>query len=263
MIRLDGKAALVTGATRSMGEQIARSLHAAGAAVAVTGVDDASGSAVAASLVERAIYLHLDVTDDAQIDACLAQARSQFGRLDIVVNCACSYLDAGLATPRADWLAALNVNVVGPAILIHKAAPLLTQPGGVIVNLGSIGGKFGNATRGAYAAGKAALMQITRNAAAALAPAGIRVVTVSPGWTWSAPTQEMTGNDRDWADRAGAHTHPLGRMGRTAEVADVVVFACSEHASWVNGCDLPVDGGFSMLGPDQGRGAGHWLNLTR
>jgi NAD(P)-dependent dehydrogenase (short-subunit alcohol dehydrogenase family) len=102
-------------------------------------------------------------------------------------------------------------------------------------------------------------MHFTRCAAAALAPKGIRVVTVSPGWTWSPPMEEMTRGDRDSADRAGAHVHPLGRVGRMAEVANVVAFACSEEASWVNGCDLPVDGGFSSLGPDQARGPKYWI----
>ncbi len=260
MIRLDGKAAIVTGATGSIGEYIARGLHAAGAAVMVTGIEDAKGTAVAASLGERAVYRRTDVSSDADIEACLAETKTRFGRLDFLVNCACSYLDSGLATPRADWLAAMNVNIVGPAIFVQKAVPYLPQPGGVVVNIGSVSGKFGNGTRGPYSAGKAALMHFTRCAAVALAPQGIRVVTVSPGWTWSPPMAAMSSNSRDIADRAGAHTHPLGRVGRMEEVANVVVFACSEEASWVNGCDLPADGGFSALGPDQGRGVRFWVD---
>ncbi|MGH7004495.1 MAG: SDR family NAD(P)-dependent oxidoreductase, partial [Alphaproteobacteria bacterium] len=123
MIRLDGKTAIVTGATRSIGEYIARGLHAAGAAVMVTGIDDAPGAAVAATLGGRAAYRHTDVESDEQIEACLADTKKHFGRLDILVNCACSYLDSGIATPRADWLVALNVNVVGPAIFTQKAVP--------------------------------------------------------------------------------------------------------------------------------------------
>jgi NAD(P)-dependent dehydrogenase (short-subunit alcohol dehydrogenase family) len=75
--------------------------------------------------------------------------------------------------------------------------------------------------------------------------------------------EEMTGNDRALADRAGARVHPLGRVGRMGEVANVVAFACSDEASWVNGCDLAVDGGYSALGPDQGRGPRHWCDLDR
>ncbi|MFI5016200.1 MAG: SDR family oxidoreductase [Hyphomicrobiales bacterium] len=263
MSDLDGKVALVTGATRSIGEFIARGLHAAGAKVLITGIEDAAGERVAASLGEGAVYRHLDVAEDEEIESCLAESHALFGRLDIVVNCACSYLDKGLATPRADWLKCLNVNIVGPAVLVEKAVPYLTKPGGVIVNIGSVSGKFGSGSRGPYSAGKAALMHFTKLAAVALAPLGLRAVTVSPGWTWSPPMEEMTGNDRALADRAGADVHPLGRVGRMEEVANVVAFACSDKASWVNGCDLPVDRGFSALGPDQGKGPRYWCDVHR
>ncbi|SDR23061.1 NAD(P)-dependent dehydrogenase, short-chain alcohol dehydrogenase family [Rhizobiales bacterium GAS113] len=260
---LDNKVALVTGATHSIGEFIARGLHAAGATVMITGIEDRKGEAVAASLGPLAVYRHLDIREDDEIAARLAETKELFGRLDIVVNCACSYLDNGLATARGDWLAALDVNVVGPAILTQKAVPFLTKPGSVIVNIGSVSGKFGNGSRGPYSAGKAALMHFTRLAAVALGPQGIRVVTVSPGWTWSPPMEPMTNNNRDLADRAGAEVTPLRRVGRMEEVANVVVFACSEKASWVSGCDLPVDGGFSILGPDRGLGPLYWCDQYR
>ena len=262
MIRLDGKVAIVSGGTHSIGEYIARGIHAAGASVMITGIEDPKGIAVASSLRDRAAYRHTEVESDEQIDACLKDCLDRFGRLDLLINCAVSYLDSGLATPRADWLRALNVNIVGPAIFVQKAVAVMTKPGGVVVNIGSVSGKFGMAMRGPYSTGKAALMHFTRCAAAALAPQGIRVVTVSPGWTWSPPMAVMTNNDRDWADRAGAHTHPLGRVGRMEEVANAVVFACSDEASWVNGCDIPVVGGFSALGPDQGRGPWAWVDAT-
>jgi NAD(P)-dependent dehydrogenase (short-subunit alcohol dehydrogenase family) len=260
---LTDKAVLVTGATHSIGGAIAKALHAAGAKVMVTGIEDERGESLAASLGDGAVYARLDLRDDAQIEARLAECRQHFGRLDAIVNSACSYLDNGLATSRADWHAALDVNVVGAAILMQKALPLLTKPGGVIVNIGSVSGKFGNRSRGPYSVGKAGLMHLTRLAAVQLGPQGIRVVTVSPGWTWSPPMEDMTGNDRDLADRAGADVKPLGRVGRMDEVANVVVFACSDKASWVTGCDLAVDGGFSALGPDRGLGPRYFCDLHR
>ncbi len=263
MIRLDGKFAIVTGATRSIGEFIARGLHAAGASVLVTGVEDEPGRAVVASLGDRAEYRHVDVGVDDDIDSCIRYLESRNAVLDILVNCACSYVDKGLATSRADWLSTLNVNLVGAAIFVQKAVPIMKQPGGVIVNIGSVSGKAAMADRGPYSMSKAALMHFTRCAAAALGEQGIRVVTVSPGWTWSPPMEKMTGNDRALADRGGAHTHPLGRVGRMEEVSNAVVFACSDEASWINGCDIPVDGGFSALGPNQGRMPQYWLDLSR
>jgi len=260
---LSDKVVLVTGGTHSIGGAIALGLHAAGAKVMVTGIEDERGAALAASLGEHAVYARLDLRDDAQIEQRLAECRARFGRLDAIVNSACSYLDDGLATSRADWHEALDVNVVGAAMLVQKALPLLTTPGGVIVNVGSVSGKFGSRSRGPYAVGKAALMHLSQLLAVALGPQGIRVVTVSPGWTWSPPMEAMTGNDRARADRAGAHVNPLGRVGRMEEVANVVVFACSDKASWVTGCDLAVDGGFSALGPDRGFGAQYWCDRYR
>lgn len=260
MTRLDGKVFLVTGATHSIGEYIGRGLHGAGAKVVFTGIEDERGKAVVSTLDDGAIYRHLDIRHDSEIDGILSEIQSLYGRLDGVVNCACSYLDNGIRTAREDWLEALNVNVVGGAILTHKAAEYLPKPGGVVVNIGSVAGKFGNGFRGPYSVGKAGLMHFTKLAAVALGPVGIRVVTVSPGWTWSPPMEMMTNNNRDLADRAGAEVNPLGRVGRMTEVANVVTFVCSDEASWVNGCDVPVDGGFSMVGPDRGLGPKYWCN---
>ena len=131
--------------------------------------------------------------------------------------------------------------------------------GGAVVNIGSIGGKFGAAGRAIYPASKAALLQLTKNQAMDLAPRGIRVNSVSPGWTWSDPLASMTGGSRDLADRASSATHPLGRAGNAEEVGAVVAFLCSSAASFIAGEDIAVDGGFSMLGPDQGRGPRFWI----
>jgi len=262
-VDLDGKVALVTGGTHSIGGAIVAGLHAAGAKVLATGIEDARGAKLVEALGAGARYRHLDLRSDAEIDDCLSDCRAEFGRLDAIINCACSYLDNGLATSRQDWLAALDVNVVGAAILMQKALPMLTKPGGVIVNIGSVAGKFGNGFRGPYSVGKAGLMHLTKLAAVSLGAQGIRVVTISPGWTWSPPMETMTSNNRDLADRAGAEVNPLGRVGRMEEVANVVVFVCSDKASWVTGCDVPVDGGFSMVGPDRGLGPRYWCDYYR
>ncbi|PZU59133.1 MAG: short-chain dehydrogenase [Sphingobium sp.] len=258
MISLEGKVAIVTGATQGLGADIATALHRAGASVLVTGRDMERGNAVAAGFGERGAFVAADLAEDAGLTACLDTVVARFGRLDILVNNACLYIDPGLDATRDDWRRALDVNLIGPALLIARAAEIMPSPGGVIVNIGSVGGKFGAAGRMLYPASKAALMQLTKNAAVTLAPRGIRVLGVSPAWTWSPALEGMAGSE-ERADRVGARTHPLGRVGRGADVGDAVVFACSDMARFMTGADLAVDGGYSILGPDQGLGPRPWF----
>ncbi len=256
---LEGRVALVTGATQGLGADIARVLAECGARVVIIGRGREAGQAVAAEIGERAQYSETDITDDAAIDRCIEHTLEQHGRIDILVNNACSYDDQGLASSREQWHRTLDVNLISAAIFTQKAAEHMTE-GGVVVNLGSTGGKFGAAGRAIYPASKAAMLQITKNFAVELAPRGIRVVAVSPAWTWSPATESMSGGSMQKADAVGAHFHPLGRVGRGAEVGRAVAFVASPAASWITGIDIPVDGGFSILGPDQGKSPRHWFS---
>lgn len=258
---LAGKTAIVTGSTQGLGADIAKVLSACGAAVVIVGRNASAGEEIAAAIRSgggQALYCATDIQDDAQIDACIEETLQAFGRLDILVNNACSYEDDGLEASREQWHRTLGINLVSAAIFAQKVLPHLPR-GGCIVNLGSTGGKFGAAGRALYPASKAAMLQFTKNLAASIAPRGLRAVAVSPAWTWSPSVQRLSHDSREHADKVASQFHPLGRVGDGAEIGHVVAFAVSEAASWITGVDIPVDGGFSMLGPDQGISPRIWF----
>ena len=258
MIDLSGRVAIVSGATQGLGADIAARLGQAGASVVLLGRDTAQGEAVAARIGENALFVRTDITRDEDISGAVATALARFGRIDILVNNACTYGDAGLDSTREQWLMGLNVNLVGAALLAQAVAPHLPDGSGAIVNITSVGGRYGAAGRAIYPASKAALAQLTRNIAATLAPRGIRAVSITPAWTWS-PALEARAGSAERADTVAARLHPLGRAGRGEDVADAVLFACSDMARFVTGTEIAVDGGFTMLGPDQGRSPAAWF----
>lgn len=249
---LAGKTALVAGGATLIGEAIVRAFQASGTRVAIADVDEANGERIAAELGDGVVFVRTDIRDDGQIEAFVARAVETFGGIDFLVNVAAVYVDEGIASSRQDWLEAFDVNVVGGVMLLKAVRPhMVRRGGGAVVDIGSISGKVAQAGRWLYPASKAALSQLTRSEALDLAADSIRVNCVSPGWTWSSVIRSLTGDDRAKADRVAAPFHMLGRVGNSEEVAQAVVFLCSDHASFVTGADLPVDGGYSALGPEQ------------
>ncbi len=262
---LAGKTAIVTGSTQGLGADIAKFLSACGVSVVIVGRGADAGAAVVRDIEAgggRALLCTIDIQDDAQIDQCIEQTLAAFGRIDILVNNACSYDDNGLDSSREQWHRTLGVNLVSAAIFAQKVLPHM-QRGSCIVNLGSTGGKFGAAGRALYPASKAAMLQFTKNLAVTLAPQGIRAVAVSPAWTWSPSVVRFSNDSRPLADAVAGQLHPLGRVGDGAEIGQAVAFVASDSASWITGVDIPVDGGFSILGPDQGLSPRVWFERAQ
>lgn len=249
-LSLDGKVAIVTGGATLIGDRVVAALVDAGAGVISADINTVDGQRRADQYSDSVVFSATDVTDDSHLDALVQLGVDTFGGIDILVNIAATYLDDGLGTSRADWLAALDTNLVSGALLSAKVAPIMeSRGGGSIVNFASTSGKRATHFSFVYAASKAAIIGITRSEAVQLADKGIRVNSVSPAWVWSNPIEEMSGGDRALADEVGGELHILGRIADPEEVANVVVFLASDKASFITGEDIAVDGGYTALGP--------------
>lgn len=242
---LQGKVAIVPGGATKIGRAVVQAFVDAGTRVMVADIADPG------ALPDGAAFTRCDLRSDADIAALVAATRDRWGRIDFLVNVACSYLDNGAASTRAEWLEALDINLVGSVMLMQAARADLAANRGAIVNFGSISSRVAQTGRWVYPVSKAAILQLTRNQAMDLAPDGIRVNAVSPGWTWSNIMDQLTGGNRAKTDAVAAPFHLLGRVGNPEEVASAVLFLCSDEASFITGTDIAVDGGYGAMGPEQ------------
>lgn len=248
---LAGRTALIAGGATLIGAELARAFAAQGSNVVIADIDVAGGLAAAAACGTQGLFVSTDVTKDADIDACLAAAKKAFGGVDFLINVTTSYVDDGLATARADWLKALDIGLVGAAMMAQKLQQELQQRKGAIVNFSSVSAHRAQAGRFVYPAIKAAIAQLTRSQALEFAAQGVRVNAVAPGWTWSNIIKMISQDNRLHADQVGGAFHMPGRIADPQEIAGAVLFLCSQEARFITGTELAVDGGYLAMGPEQ------------
>ncbi|WP_445621475.1 SDR family NAD(P)-dependent oxidoreductase [Kushneria sp. Sum13] len=242
MKRFDGKVVMVTGAGSGIGEATARRFASEGAKVVLIGRTREKLARVADSLEGETLVLDADVSDGDAMNRLVADVIDRFGRLDVLVN------NAGVAPGGRvheadidDWKQVMSINVDGVFYASRAALPELLKTKGCIVNVSSVSGLGGDWGMSLYNASKGAVSNLTRAMALDYGEEGVRINAVCPSITKSDLTDSITGNDdlmKKFADRL-----PLGRAAEAEEVGDVIVFLASHDARFVNGVNLPVDGG--------------------
>lgn len=250
MGKLDNKVAIITGGAASIGKNITQELHAQGASVVIAARTAEKGQKLADELGDRAMYVQTDITDDAQLEKLVNAAVERFGSLDILVNNACSYDDDGAATTREMFLSTINTSAISAAILGEIARPHLVKSGGNIVNIGSISGAFPHIGRWAYPVAKATLRHLSKSQAVEYAQEKVRVNLLVLGHIWSDPFEGLTSDNRAHADKVSNSLNLKGRVAHGEEVAKVAAFIASDDASYMTGAEVPVDGGYSAMGPE-------------
>ena len=254
----DGKSVVVTGGAQGIGGGISKGFAQAGASVTVVDIDETAAAALTRSLGAEGLaaqYVVADVSSGADAHRAIAGAVSAFDGVDVLVNNAGiqpmhSYVKLDAETEEG-WDRIIGVNLKACFLMSKYAIPSMRERGGgVIINIASVQGLQSQPQVPAYAASKGGVLSLTRNMALDYAPENIRVVAINPG-TIDTPmvrTQAKAAGDEDAMVESWGRTHPIGRVGQPADIANAAMFLASDQASFITGEYLCVDGGYMARG---------------
>jgi dihydroanticapsin dehydrogenase len=253
MSRFEGKVAIVTGGGSGIGRATCLRFAEEKASVVIAEIDEPRGQAVSDEIRatgKPAIFVRTDVADEASVQAAVARAAAEYGRIDVLVNCAAVFILKGIDATVDEWRKILDINVMGSALMAKHVVPHLRKAGGgSIVNLGSISSFIAQPQFVTYNTTKTAILGMTRCLALDLARDNIRVNAVCPGAVWTPIVMDLTardGMDRKAADASpqwgGAHM--IKRIADPREIANAILFLASSEASFVTAESLMVDGGY-------------------
>jgi 3(or 17)beta-hydroxysteroid dehydrogenase len=254
MNRLDGKVAFLSGAARGIGGATARLMVKAGARIAIGDVLDEPGRKIAKEL--DALYVHLDVTQEASWAAAMDATVKKFGKLDVLVNNAGVFNGKGVEDATMDeWHRLVAVNLTGVVLGTRAALPHLKKSKGCIVNLASIAGLVGSQLDPLYSLTKGGVTTFTKSIALEFGRKGygIRVNSIHPGvidtdmgqQTFAMRAKALGTNDTEATRKVSIGLHPIGRLGLADDIAKGIVFLASDDASFMTGAGLVVDGGYT------------------
>lgn len=245
--KLEGKVAVVTGASKGIGAEIARHLASEGASVVVNYASSKAGAdKVVAEITAaggKAVAVKADVSKSDDIRSLFAETKKAFGRLDVLVNNAGVYEFAPLdAITPEHFHKQYDLNVLGLILSTQEAVRHFGPSGGSVVNIGSVAGDSAPATAAVYSGTKAAVDAITKSLAKELGPKKVRVNAVNPGMVETEGAHALGITESDWRKQVEAQT-PLGRIGQPNDIAPAVTFLASDDAKWITGEALYISGG--------------------
>jgi NAD(P)-dependent dehydrogenase (short-subunit alcohol dehydrogenase family) len=253
-MRMKGKVAIVTGAGSGIGQATALLFAEEGARVIVADIDCSGGKNTVAAITEQrweALFVEADISKEESAKKITEEALKSFGRVDILVNSAATFIQKGFDATVEDWQQSLGANVIGTSMVTKYAAKAMEKSGGgAIVNLSSVSAWVAQPNFFVYSATKGAILQMTRNMAMDLAPAKIRVNCVCPGAILTPASyrqmEEKGMTLEEFDAEEGAKTF-LKRLGKAREVACAVLFLASDEATYITGTHLMIDGGYTAV----------------